>query len=188
MTISGEHPFLPAESERSAVRRLRGRLAAPVTVWTSAAKGERAGLTVSSVLVADGNPGYAVGVLDPLSDLWDALRSSGAAVVNVLGWQHRQLADAFGYVAPAPGGPFRLASWTETEWGPALVGAAAWAGCRLDDPVSDAGDNPAGSDPGTNSGATVLGWGIEVRLRIEHTHIEEDPPPLVHRRGRYSTF
>lgn len=152
------------------MRRLRGRLAAPVTVWTSAAKGERAGLTVSSVLVADGEPGYAVGVLDPLSDLWDALSGSGAAVVNVLGWPHRQLADAFGYVAPAPGGPFRLAGWTDTEWGPALVGAAAWAGCRLE---------------GTG---TPIGWGIEVRLRIEHTDIDEDPPPLVHRRGRYSTF
>lgn len=194
MTISGDHPFLPPESERSAVRRLRGRLAAPVTVWTAGADGERAGLTVSSILVADGEPGYAVGVLDPLSELWDALRSSGAAVLNVLGWQHRQLADAFGYVAPAPGGPFRLADWTQTEWGPALVGAAAWAGCRLDARGTGSVGSAAGwvgSDAGSvgsDAGSTALGWGIEVRLRIEHTEIEDDPPPLMHRRGRYFTF
>ncbi len=181
VSIHGEHPFLPAESERSPVRRLRGRLAAPVTVWTAVDKGERAGLTVSSVLVADGDPGYVVGVLDPLSDLWDALRNSGAAVVNVLGWQHRQLADAFGYVAPAPGGPFRSATWIDTEWGPALAGASAWAGCRLSGvPAAELGN--------TELGWTELGWGVEVRLRVEHTEIGADLPPLVHRRGRYSTF
>lgn len=171
MTISGEHPFLPPESDRSPVRRLRGRLPSPVTVWTAGAADDRAGLTVSSLLVADGQPGFVAGVLDPLSELWDALRASGSAVVNLLGWQHRQLADAFGYVAPAPGGPFRLADWTETEWGPALTGSAGWAGCRLSD----------------RSGVE-LGWGLLVRLEVVHVELGEDQPPLIHRRGRYRTL
>jgi len=170
VTISGEHPFLPPESERGPVRRLRGRLASPVTLWTAGSADDRAGLTVSSLLVADGQPGYVAGVLDPLSELWDALRGSGAAVVSVLSWQHRQLADAFGYVAPAPGGPFRLAEWTQTEWGPALAGATAWAGCRLADraPVE-------------------LGWGLLVQLEVAHAEFGADQPPLIHRRGRYLT-
>jgi flavin reductase (DIM6/NTAB) family NADH-FMN oxidoreductase RutF len=170
MTISGEHPFLPPESDRSPVRRLRGRLASPVTLWTAGSAADRAGLTVSSLLVADGQPGYVAGVLDPLSELWDALRATGAGVVTVLSWQHRQLADAFGYVAPAPGGPFRLADWHQTEWGPALVGATGWAGCRL-------GDRPP----------VELGWGLLVQLEVVHAEFGEDHPPLIHRRGRYLT-
>jgi flavin reductase (DIM6/NTAB) family NADH-FMN oxidoreductase RutF len=171
MSISSEHPFLPPESERSPVRRLRGRLPAPVTVWTAGSGSDRAGLTVSSLLVADGEPGYVVGVLDPLSELWDAVRGTGRAVVNLLDWPHRQLADAFGYVAPAPGGPFRLGEWTETEWGPALAGAGGWAGCQLADrPVSE------------------LGWGLLVQLQVVHTVFGDDGGvPLVHRRGRYLT-
>ncbi|HEV2885913.1 MAG TPA: flavin reductase family protein [Jatrophihabitans sp.] len=170
MSISSDHPFLPPEADRSPVRRLRGRLASPVTLWTAGPAGNRAGLTVSSLLVADGEPGYVAGVLDPLSELWDALRDTGAAVVTLLSWQHRQLADAFGYVAPAPGGPFRLADWSQTDWGPALDGAAGWAGCRLSDrpPVP-------------------LGWGLLVQLEVVHTEFGDEQPPLIHRRGRYLT-
>lgn len=170
MSISSQHPFLPPEAARGPVRRLRGRLPSPVTVWTSGSADSRAGLTVSSLLVADGEPGYVLGVLDPLSDLWDALRDTGAAVVNLLSWRHRQMADAFGYVAPAPGGPFRLGEWTDTEWGPALADASGWAGCLLAD-----------------RSATELGWGLVVRLQVEHAVFGNDEAPLVHRRGRYLT-
>jgi flavin reductase (DIM6/NTAB) family NADH-FMN oxidoreductase RutF len=171
MSISSEHPFLPPEDERSPVRRLRGRLPSAVTLWTAGTEADRAGLTVSSVLVADGDPGYVLGVLDPLSELWDALRRTGAVVVNLLSWQHRQLADAFGYVAPAPGGPFRLGEWSQTNWGPVLVGAGGWAGCLLE----------------TQQPPSELGWGLLVRLRLAHTEFADDATPLVHRRGRYLT-
>lgn len=168
MTISNEHPFLPPEPERNPLRRLRGRLSSPVCILTAEHDGERAGLTVSSVLVLDGEPGLVLAVLDPLSDLYDALRDGGRAVLNLLGWRHRQLADAFGYVAPAPGGPFRLAEWTETEWGPALTGATAWAGCLLsDEPIRPAG------------------WGSLVQLTVANTQIGPDEEPLVSHRGRY---
>ncbi|MCW2523710.1 MAG: flavin reductase domain protein FMN-binding protein [Frankiales bacterium] len=173
MTIHDEHPFTPAESGRSPARRFRSRLASPVTLWTAAHQGQRAGLTVSSLLVADGDPGLVVGILDPLSDLWDALRASGRAVISVLDWPDRSLADAFGYVAPAPGGPFTLAQWTESEWGPRLAAGHTWAGCQLLDV-----DHP------------TAGWGILVRLEIAHVELGPDAPteqpPLVHRRGRYS--
>ena len=170
MTISSEHPFLPPEADRNPVRRLRGRLASPVTLWTAGDSEGRAGLTVSSLLVADGDPGYVAGVLDPLSELWDALHDTGTAVLTVLGWQHRQLADAFGYVAPAPGGPFRLADWSQSEWGPVLSGATCWAGCQL-------GDRPA----------VELGWGRLVQLEVAHVEFGDEQPPLIHRRGRYTT-
>ncbi|MFI5729725.1 flavin reductase family protein [Kribbella sp. NPDC051587] len=172
MTIHGDHPFLPPESDRSPVRRLRGRLPSPVGLWTTGYDGKRAGLTVSSMLVADGDPGAVIGLLDPDSDLCEMLLKARTAVVALLGEPHRQLADAFGYVAPAPGGPFRMIDWTETEWGPAPVGVSAWAGCTLTTP-----------DP------PEVGWAVQVQLEIVHVELAaDDVPALVHRRGRYATI
>ncbi|TDO54608.1 flavin reductase (DIM6/NTAB) family NADH-FMN oxidoreductase RutF [Kribbella sp. VKM Ac-2527] len=169
MTIHGDHPFMDAESERKPVRRFRGRLPSPVGLWTSSYGGTRAGLTVSSMLVADGDPGIVVGLIDPDSDLWETLRSAKTAVVSLLGGPHQQLADAFGYVAPAPGGPFRMIDWTDTDWGPAPVGVTTWAGCRL---VSDA--------------PPEVGWSLQVHLEIAHVELlPDDQPALIHRRGRY---
>jgi flavin reductase (DIM6/NTAB) family NADH-FMN oxidoreductase RutF len=176
VSIHSEHPFMPAESDRSAIRRLRGRLPSPVSLWTAQHTGRPAGLTVSSLLVVDGDPGFIIGILDPLSDLWDALRESGTAAVMMLSWRDRQLAEQFGYVAPAPGGPFRAATWHETEWGPVLTHATAWAGGRLD------------------ASPIEVGWGLEVRLRVERIELADERAPaeaddafhpLLHRRGRY---
>jgi flavin reductase (DIM6/NTAB) family NADH-FMN oxidoreductase RutF len=168
VTIHGEHPFMPPEGERSAVRRFRSRLPSPVTLWTSVYDGRRAGLTVSSIIVADGEPGFVIGVLDPDSDLCETIRASSRAVVGLLDDRHRGLADAFGYVAPAPGGPFKLGEWTDTDWGPALAGVT-WAGCEL-----------AVADP------SYAGWGLQVRMEIRHVEIADaDARPIVHQRGRY---
>jgi len=167
MTIHGEHPFLPPESERSPVRRFRGRLPSPVSLWTTAYDGKRAGLTVSSMLVADGEPGLVIGLIDPDSDLWETLREARTAVVSLLGAPHQRLADAFGYVAPAPGGPFRMAEWNDTEWGPAPVDVSTWAGCRLD-------------------GQRPYGWGLLVEATIETIQLDDAGLiPLLHFRGRY---
>lgn len=171
VTVHPEHPFLPPEPERNPVRRLRGRLASPVAVLTAEHAGRRAGLTVSSVLVIDGDPGEVLAVVDPLSDLHDAVRDSRAAVLNLLGWSDRQLAEAFGYQAPAPGGPFRLADWTASEWGPVLTGALGWAGCRA-----------------IGLPWPAAGWGVAMRLAIESVTIGRDAAPLVHHRGRYATL
>jgi flavin reductase (DIM6/NTAB) family NADH-FMN oxidoreductase RutF len=122
------------------------------------------------MLDADGDPGYLVGVLDPLSDLVTRLRASGAAVVAVLDDRHRTLADAFGYVAPAPGGPFAGSRWTDSEWGPVLDGVSAWAGARVSGEL------------------TELGWGVQACLVVEHVELSDDAGALVHRRGRYHSL
>ncbi|HUF15041.1 MAG TPA: flavin reductase, partial [Acidimicrobiia bacterium] len=67
MTIHNEHPFTPGPEERDPVRRLRGRLAAPVTIVTSGAGDHRAGLTVSSLFVVEGNPGVVHAIVTPNS-------------------------------------------------------------------------------------------------------------------------
>src|SRR5690242_17428201 len=101
--IHSSDPFATPEEDRSPVRRLRGRLAAPVTLWT--APGPQ-GLTVSSMLVADGDPGRVLGLIDEESELWAAIEESGRFAVAPLGPSDRQLADRFAGLMPAPGGLF----------------------------------------------------------------------------------
>jgi flavin reductase (DIM6/NTAB) family NADH-FMN oxidoreductase RutF len=163
--IHGEHPFLLPSEERVPVRRVRGRLPTPVTLWTTAADGDRAGLTVSSTLVVE--PGLVLGVVGPDSDLADLLEESATAVVHALDWRHRRLADVFAFVAPAPGGPFRTVDWTDTTWGPVLQPEPTWMGIRV-------------------RAAREVGYGLLVEADVEHTHVEEDPPdPLAWYRGDY---
>ncbi len=127
MTIHSEHPFLPPEGERGVVRRLRGRWPSGVAVVTTGEGRARTGLTVSSLLVVDGDPGVAVMMLDPLSDLAEALTPGDRCVVNVLGQGQDELAEVFAGRAPAPGGPFTIGTWTAGSHGPELAGAAAIA-------------------------------------------------------------
>ena len=169
MTIHSEHPFLPPESDRDPVRRFRGRIAGAVSLWTTGhSSTSRAGLTVSSLLVALGQPARVLALLDPDSDFIDQITKNSVAVVQLLQWEHQQLADAFAGQAPAPGGPFRLAEWKQTVWGPVLQGATAWVGVRrVDGPMS------------------TVGWSALVDTVIEHAEIGREATPLLHRRGRY---
>lgn len=167
MTIHSEHPFLPPDRDRSPVRRFRGRLPAPVTLWTSPGP---AGLTVSSLLIADGEPAELIGLIDPDSDLADALADHDTVAVSLLGGDDQRLADAFAGQTPAPGGPFRLAEWTDTDWGPVLTGASAWLGARVVDRT------------------TTAGWALLVRATIERVELADPTAAaLAHLRGRYGS-
>jgi flavin reductase (DIM6/NTAB) family NADH-FMN oxidoreductase RutF len=166
VTIHSEHPFLEPESGRDPVRRLRGRLAGGVTLWTAGDADEQAGLTVSSLMVAAGEPARVLGLLDPDSDLCARLVATGRGVVCLLGWEHRDLADAFAGTAPAPGGPFRTGRFTATAWGPRLDTALAWAAVTVES-------------------SRDVGWSTLVTCTVDEVGLGEDRPPLVHRRGRY---
>ena len=167
MTIHSEHPFAEPEWRRDPVRRLRGRLGGTVTLWTAGGRTERAGLTVSSVMIAGGDPGHVLALVDPDSDFATTVQKTGLAVVQLLEWPHRDLAEAFAGLAPAPGGPFTLGTWTETEWGPRLQDASAWAGVRLTGEQRE------------------VGWSLLLDATLEHVELGEEHEPLVHRRGRY---
>jgi flavin reductase (DIM6/NTAB) family NADH-FMN oxidoreductase RutF len=161
MTIHTEHPFRDPASDP--LRQLRGRLGGAVSLWTAPGP---AGLTVSSLMVAAGEPAYVVGLLDPDSDLAEALAREERAVVQLLQWRHRDLAEAFAGLAPAPGGPFAQAAFEETAWGPRLADATTWAGVALVE-------------------AREVGWSSEVTCVVEHVEVADDDEPLEHRRGRY---
>lgn len=160
--IHDSHPFATPGHAKDAARRLRGRLASSVTVWACGAGPARAGLTVSSLLVALGEQPRLVGLVDPDSDLAAALDEVFA--VSVLQPSDQVIADAFAGLAPAPGGLFRGDRFTDSAWGPVLVGRS-WAGVRLES-------------------ARELGWSLEVVGTIEHVALV-DGPVLGHVRGGY---
>ena len=164
MTIHDTHPF--ADPEPDPVRRLRGRLGGRVALVTAGALERRAGLTVTSLMVAGGEPARVLVLVDPDSDLAEEVERTGRAVVQLLGWGHRDLAEAFAGTAPAPGGPFRAASFEDSAWGPRLADATTWAGTALES-------------------ATEVGWSRLLTLVIDDVVVGADDEPLVHRRGRW---
>ncbi|MFN2557653.1 MAG: flavin reductase family protein [Nitriliruptorales bacterium] len=167
--IHFEHPFLTPLQERAPTRRFRGRLAAPVTVWTSGALTARGGLTVSSLLVAEGDPPLVLGLLSDVSELWAAMHESGAFVVHVLDHSQRALSERFALRTPAPGGLFSGLEVSESSWGPVLRDVPTRAYCRL-------------------QGASPVGYSSLVTGSIERLDLHEDfHDPLVYFRGHYRT-
>lgn len=164
MTIHATHPF--ADPDPDPVRRLRGRLGGAVALVTAGDTGGRAGLTVSSLMVANGDPAHVLMLVDPDSDLADVVTRTGRAVVQLLSWPHRDLAEAFAGTAPAPGGPWRTASFVDTPWGPRLAEASTWAAVSLES-------------------AEDVGWSTLLTCVVQEITVGEDVAPLVHRRGRY---
>ena len=166
MTIHAEHPF--RDPEPDPLRRFRGRVGGSVSLWTAGRGGARAGLTVTSFLVAAGPEGRVLGLLDPDADLTERLLETGRGVVQLLADGHRDLADVFAGLTPAPGGMFRQAEFADTEWGPRLASAGTWAGIRLES-------------------RQEVGWSLLVTTLVERLEVagDDEAEPLWHRRGRY---
>jgi 3-hydroxy-9,10-secoandrosta-1,3,5(10)-triene-9,17-dione monooxygenase reductase component len=171
-------PFATPEPDRSPVRRLRGRLVAPVTLWTAygaqvdrledqaSGRGQRVALTVSSLLVADGEPGRILGLVDDESDLFAALTATGQFAVCPLAAGEQAVADQFAGLAPMVSD----VTWIDTEYGPVLAGDRSWVGCRLE-------------------ASRPFGWGQLVEATIAEVTIgADDTAPLAHHRGRYRTL
>lgn len=166
MTIHAGHPF--ADPDPDSARRLRGRLGGAVSLWTAGDDSARAGLTVSSLLLAGGEPARLLALVDPDSGFADVVERTGRAVVSLLSWEHRDLAEVFAGQAPSPGGPFRSGSFEETPYGPGLEGATSRALVTIESSVE-------------------VGWSLLLTGRIDDLALTDDESPLLHRRGRYST-
>jgi 3-hydroxy-9,10-secoandrosta-1,3,5(10)-triene-9,17-dione monooxygenase reductase component len=162
-------PFATPPEQRDPARRLRGRLTSPVTVWTAGAPGSPSGLTVSSIMVAEGAPPSVAGLVNPLSDLWDAIQETAAFVVHVLDRDQRALAERFAGRRPSPGGLFRDVRVAHGEWGPVLTDVANRARCRL-------------------SATQELGYHELVLGTIEGVDTTPLEDPLAYFLGRYRTL
>jgi 3-hydroxy-9,10-secoandrosta-1,3,5(10)-triene-9,17-dione monooxygenase reductase component len=164
----GFDPFQLSVDQRDHVRRLRGRLPGPVTVWTAYGEAELStGLTVSSVLIGEGEPPSVVGLIAPDSPLWDALRISKRFVVHVLDRAQARIADQF--ALKYPGDPFEGLSVAGSDYGPVLREATTRAKATL-------------------MGYIDGGYSLLIRGSIDEVELDSNPTaPLVHYRGRYFT-
>lgn len=131
--IHGENPFTESPDQRDPVRRFRGRLTAPVTIVTSGSGSALTGLTVSSLMVIEGEPGLIHMVVGPTSDLWGVAEESGAFVVHVCHDEDRNLAQVFAGLYPSPGGIFAGLNVVESEHGPVIDHLANRAFCSFVD-------------------------------------------------------
>lgn len=166
MTSRPENPFATPADLRDPVRRLRGRLVSPVTVLTAGAAPAIAGITVSSLVVLEGDGGRVAAVLGRGSEFTDAVNRSGYFVVHVLGSDQSDLAGTFAGYRPSPGGMFAASPWEESEWGPVLTDVSDWAGCAVESCV------PIGDQD------MLVGT-------IDHLEVSDLTSPLIHFRGRY---
>ncbi|MGC4112390.1 MAG: flavin reductase [Nocardioides sp.] len=166
MTIHAEHPF--RDPEPDPLRRFRGRVGSTVSLWTSGAEQARAGLTVTSFLVAAGRRAACSACWTPTPTSPSGWSRPVRRWCSCWAWEHRELADVFAGTAPAPGGMFRQAEFAQTTWGPRLTSAGSWAGVRLESRQD-------------------VGWSTLVTTVVEHLEVsdDDDPEPLWHRRGRY---
>jgi flavin reductase (DIM6/NTAB) family NADH-FMN oxidoreductase RutF len=164
--IHDEHPFATPPDLRNPARQLRGRVASGITLLTSGGPGSRTGLTVSSLLIAEGEPSRVVVLVGEASDLWFAIEQSGAWVLHTLGAGDRELSDRFAGLRPSPGGLFTGLDVEDTPWGPAVPTLGTRAYCRLERSVE-------------------TGFHRLVTGMIDQIDLEELADPLVHFRGRY---
>ncbi len=164
MTIHDTHPF--ADPDPDPARRLRGRLGGAVTLWTAGDEEARAGLTVTSLMLAQGEPARVLALLDPDSDLADVLARTGRCVVHLLSWRHRDLAEVFAGLSPAPGGPFRAASFEPSPHGPVLSDASTRVTLNIES-------------------SAEVGWSVLVTGVVDEVVVGDDDELLRHFRGRY---
>ena len=159
-------PWAAPLEARDPVRRLRGHLVLPVTVWTAGTvegaegaggaepgleKMPPVGLTVSSVLLSQGAPPMLAGLISPASDFADVVTASasGRFVVQLLGSGHRRLAQHFAGELPAPE---ELLLTRPSPHGPLLEKVPDRLFCRMTD------NKP-------------FGWSLLVEAEVEGTEV-----------------
>jgi flavin reductase (DIM6/NTAB) family NADH-FMN oxidoreductase RutF len=130
--IHDEHPFDTPVDRRDPARRFRGRLAAPVTVITAGSGEQRTGLTVSSIMVAEGEPSRVYFLVGTTTDLYYMLEESGKFVVHVLEGPHPEISDVFAGIRPSPGGRFAGLTVEDSDWGPVLSDVGTRAYCTFE--------------------------------------------------------
>ena len=165
----GENPFVAPEADRDPIRRFRGRLAAPVTIITAGDASGIAGLTISSIMVAEGSPGSVHFLLGSTADVYGIIQRTDRFVVHVLAHADRGLSDIFAGRRPNPGGPFSGLSFTLGDWGPVLDDVTDRAYC---------------------SGVSVSeqGYSLLVSAGVDEVEFTDFTDPLSYFRGMYRSL
>ncbi len=164
--IHDEHPFVLPPEQRDPVRQFRGRLAAPVSIVTSGQEGHGVGLTVSSVMIAEGTPPYLYFLVGGTTELFYAMDTTGKFVVHVCEASHRDRAEAFTGQRPAPGGPFTGLTTQRSPWGPVIEDMGNRVFCSVADMDEDS-------------------FSIIVEATVDELELDDIEDPLVYFRGAY---
>ncbi len=164
--IHAEHPFTDPPEERDPVRQFRGRLVAPVTIVTAGRPGAPVGMTISSLMVAEGLPARTFFLVGSATDLYEAIEDTGRFVVHALEDRHREASDVFAGIRPSPGGMFAGVDHVDGDYGPELTDAKSRLYCRF-----------AG---GSETTFHVLATGL-----VERVEVADLADPLAYFRGRY---
>lgn len=129
--IHGDNPFAEPPDQRDPVRRFRGRLAAPVTIVTSGFGESKTGLTVSSLMIVEGESGLVQLIVGPTSDVWGVMEETERFVIHICHENDREWAQVFAGLRPNPGGVFAGLEITESEYGPLIDHLTTRAYCRF---------------------------------------------------------
>ena len=159
-------PWADPPADRDPFRRLRGHLVLPVTVWLAGGPpgAGLAGLTVSSLLLAQGDPPMLAGLISPGSDLADALSPPSAQfVVHLVGAGHRRLAQHFAGELPAP---TELLATRLLPHGPVLEVLGDRIFCRA-------------------TSTKDFGWSLLVEAQVEGVEVAGAGRPLAWYHGAY---
>jgi flavin reductase (DIM6/NTAB) family NADH-FMN oxidoreductase RutF len=167
--IHDDNPFVDDPDSWDQVRRFRGRLSAPVTIVTAGDGESRTGLTVSSLMVVEGEPGRVVAVVGPGTDVWDAIAGTGKFVIHVCDDRHRALAEVFAGLRPSPGGVFAGLEVSQSEWGPVIDEMGTRAYCSYETRAE-------------------MGYSGLVTARVDRVEPADLTRPLAYFRGRYHTL
>ena len=166
MPPPSDDPFATPVDQRDPARQLRGRIASPVTVWTTYGEDDAPhGITVGSVFVIE-QPAAIVGLIDPLSLFWTALSATERFVVHVLERTHRRLADQMAGRYPGPDARFENVEIERSEWGPVIAGVETRAYCDV-------------------AGIIESGDSMLVRGAIASVELSPLTDPLLYFRGEY---
>ncbi|MEO3788488.1 flavin reductase family protein [Actinocorallia sp. B10E7] len=128
-------------------------------------RGDRCGMTVTSVCSLTAEPPVMIVCVNRGSRLGRAISTADTFAVNVLGFDQRDVAEAFGGMIPAVRGADRFAygTWSDDVTGvPLLREALASFVCHRGEVV------------GRSTHLLVFGQVIDVRVPVERR------PPLVH--------
>ena len=167
--IHSDNPFVDDPDSRDPVRRFRGRLGAPVTIFTSGNEGERTGLTVSSLMIIEGEPGFVEAVVGPTTDLWGLVQEMGRFVIHVCSDEDRHMAQVFAGLRPSPGGIFAGLDVTQSEWGPVIDSLGNRAFCSFET-------------------KREIGYSGLVTGRIDSVEVADLSNPLAYFRGNFHSL
>jgi flavin reductase (DIM6/NTAB) family NADH-FMN oxidoreductase RutF len=151
------------------LRAVMGRFPAGVAVVTVELRGQRAGLTVASLVSLSLEPPLVGFAIRRDAALHELLRDAGTFAVSLLGEGQESLAQHFARGVP-PIALWERIAVRNREGPPELEGAIAWLGCAV------TAEHPAGDHTFFVGEVVRVGTGPEAR------------PPLVFYRQSYRTL